>query len=103
MSQPAGLAVPGSAERRLGGTARLLLGFISGALFALVPMYYFYMGREAALRGAAGLHDQPLVSSAEPGRSSIEAATARAGSNPFASRLTYELSRPPEERSVAPP
>lgn len=103
MSQPAHVLPRLKPERKLGGTARLLLGFVIGALFVLVPTYSFYMGREAALRGDGGAHDQPHAVATEPRRSSVEPASAGAASTPFASRLTYELSRAPEERSAAAP
>jgi len=87
-----------STQRKLSATNRLLVGFIVGALFALVPMYYFYLGREAALGGANPAHDQVFTAAAEPVRSSGEPArTARNGEKPFASQLTYELSQLPEE------
>jgi septal ring-binding cell division protein DamX len=98
MSQPADVLSGPTPERKLGGTARLLLGFIIGALFVLVPTYSFYMGREAALRGDGGAHDQPLALAVEPRGVTVEPVSASGGSKPFASRLTYELSRAPEER-----
>lgn len=99
MSQPAGLAGRFDAETRLGGTARVLLGFIVGALVALVPMYYYQASREAA-RGA---DEAPLAGSAEPRDAARESPGTRTATKPFASRLTYELSRPPDERPVSPP
>lgn len=96
MSEPVARFPWFSGERKLTGTARLLLGFIIGALFGLLPMYYFYMGREAVLRGAAGTH--PLVVADAAGRAAPEASSSDAGaSKPFASRMTYELSQLPEE------
>ena len=95
MSEPAARFPWFSGERKLTGTARLLLGFIVGALFGLLPIYYFYMGREAVLRSAAGPH--PLVI-ADAGRTVPEPSPTHAGaSKPFASRMTYELSQLPEE------
>lgn len=78
------------------GTSRLLLGFVAGAAVAIAPMYYFYAGREAQLRGAPGFAgDGPVAdtstSPAEPPRNSRSTAV------PFASRLTYELRQLPEE------
>ena len=89
------------ADRKLTGTARLLLGFVIGALFALLPMYYFSMGRDAALRGPNVARDQSLAS-ADPSRVA-ETTGGRSGSKPFASRMTYELSQLPEDRPAAPP
>lgn len=102
MSQPADVLSGLNPERKLGGTARLLFGFVIGALVVLVPMYSFYMGRQAGLRGAAA-QDEPLAPSQEPRRSSLEPVSTGADSKLFASRLTYELSRAPEERSAAGP
>ena len=98
MNQPADVLPRLMPQRKLGGTARLLLGCIIGALFVLVPMYSFYMGREAALRGDGGAHDQPPALAVEPRGATVEPVGAGGGSKPFASRLTYELSRAPEER-----
>jgi septal ring-binding cell division protein DamX len=87
-----------STERKLYGTNRLLIGFIVGAVFALIPTYYFYMGREAALRGVNPVHDQVFTTSSEPAPTAVDPARAARGSEkPFASRLTYELSQLPEE------
>lgn len=86
-----------SSERKLTGTTRLILGFIVGALFALLPMYYFYMGRDAALGGSAPSQPQPLETVAAPSRRAAESSIAPTGSKPFASRMTYELSQLPEE------
>jgi len=87
-----------STERKLYGTNRLLIGFIFGAVFALIPTYYFYTGREAALRGVNPAHDQVFTTKSEPARTAVEPArTARGKEQTFASRLTYELSQLPEE------
>ena len=50
MSQPFSPLPWFSFERKLSGAARVCLGFVTGALFALLPIYYFYMGRDAGLR-----------------------------------------------------
>ena len=101
MSDTSGTVFWPAGERRFSGITRILLGFVIGALFALVPMYYFYMGREAALRAAAVPHaDNP---SAGEQRMSIAPAIASSASKPFASRLTYELSQLPDERPLPPP
>jgi septal ring-binding cell division protein DamX len=82
-----------SNEHRLSGTTRLFTGFVIGALFALGPMYYLFMGREASLpEGHAG--SETVVASPGPLRDSR---SADVGNVPFASRMTYELSRVPEE------
>src|SRR5688572_10381937 len=102
MSQQAGLIPWFSADRKLGGATRLLLGFIIGALFALLPMYYFYMGREAALRNTyAQAQPMTLADTARPG--GAEPIAGEAAGKPFASRMTYELSQLPEEPPAAPP
>jgi septal ring-binding cell division protein DamX len=76
----------------------LLIGFIVGAVFALIPTYYFYSGREAALLGANPVHDQAFTTASELSRTAVEPVrTARRSEKPFASRLTYELSQLPEE------
>lgn len=82
-----------SNERKLSGTTRLFTGFVIGALFALAPMYYFYIGREAALREG---HAAPEARFAAP-RLRVESEAADGSAPPFASRMTYELSRLPEE------
>ena len=89
-------------EPRLSGAIRLFIGFITGALFALLPMYYFYMGRDVALRDVpAGV---PVASSpTEPPPTVDKAGTVAPR---FAARMTYELSQLPQELSVpvkAPP
>lgn len=101
MSQTAGVFPWLGGDGRLTGTARLLLGFVVGALFALLPMY-FYMGREAALRGSNS-SDQPLAATSDQRRVGAETASTRSGSKPFASRMTYELSQLPDDRPAAPP
>lgn len=97
MSVSAGLPGRLGPQTRLGGAARLFLGFVFGALFAMVPMY-FYMGREAGSLGN-GAADEPLASQARPTGIFVESVQARADAKakPFASRLTYELSRAPAE------
>jgi len=78
------------------GISRLLLGFVAGAVFAIAPMYYFYMGREAALRGAAGLAGDAPVAAASPPAADFTR-DPRTPAVAFASRLTYELRQLPEE------
>ena len=80
-------------EPRLSGAIRLFIGFITGALFALLPMYYFYMGRDVALR------DVPVAAPVENSSTGQPAATDKPGSvTPrFAARMTYELSQLPQE------
>jgi sporulation related protein len=80
-------------EPRLSGAIRLFIGFITGALFALLPMYYFYMGRDAALRDVPAAVPVANSSTGQP------AATDKPGSvTPrFAARMTYELSQLPQE------
>lgn len=102
MSQPAGAFSWLGPDRQLTGTTRLLLGFVTGVLFALLPMYYFYMGREAALRGTDVSRDQPLAATSDQGRAAAETSGTRSGSKPFASRMTYELRQLPEDRPAAP-
>lgn len=88
-------------EPRLSGAIRLFIGFITGALFALLPMYYFYMGRDVALRDVpAGV---PVASSPAEQPPTVDKAgtvTPR-----FAARITYELSQLPQELTapVKPP
>ncbi|HYC49020.1 MAG TPA: SPOR domain-containing protein [Burkholderiales bacterium] len=86
-------------ERRFSGITRVLAGFVVGALFALLPMYYFYMGREAGLKTGGPL-DAPVGTQQ---RLPVEPALATGDAKPFASRLTYELSQLPQERPAAPP
>lgn len=83
-----------SNERKLSGTTRLFTGFVIGALFALAPMYYFYMGHKAALNEG---HAAPETRLASPEPAVEGHPAAAAGTPPFASRMTYELSRLPEE------
>jgi hypothetical protein len=96
----AGLAGRLDTETRRGGLARLLLGFIIGALFSAVPMYYFHGGRDALQPRA----DEALAMQPQPDPGSVEPVNTRfnAKAKPFASRLTYELSHAPAEPPVAP-
>jgi septal ring-binding cell division protein DamX len=92
---------PAPAESRISGNVRLVLGFVAGALFALTPMYYYSKGREAALRDATAAQGETPVAVVEPLRPADE--PPRGGRNAgkaFASRMTYELSRLPEEPVV---
>lgn len=81
-------------ERKLSGTIRLFTAFVIGALFVLAPAHYFYMGREPALNESQVATDT-RVGVAQPPAPSHSAADR--GTPPFASRMTYELSRLPEE------
>ena len=85
-----------SNEHKLSGTARLFAAFVIGAVFALAAMYYFFMGRQASLREGHAAPERALAAPA-PLRDSP---AAGADSVPFASRMTYELSRLPEEPLV---
>ena len=87
-------APPPPAAPRFSGYARLALGFVAGALFALTPMYYYFKGKEAALREAVATAPESVgaaVVTSEPPRG------AQTAGKLFASRMTYELSRLPEE------
>jgi hypothetical protein len=97
MTDMTGIASLPPGERRLAGITRILLGFVIGALFALLPMYYFYMGREAALRGTPAAHSET------PAGAPVQPAMANGAGKPFASRLTYELSQLPDDRSPVAP
>lgn len=97
MSQPAGYFPPYSTERPPSGATRAILGFIVGALFALVPMYYLYVSRDAVLSGGVASQQKSLASAEAPSRRGAEASTPDGASKPFASRMTYELSQVPEE------
>jgi hypothetical protein len=101
MSQPANAHPWWSGEHHLAGTTRVLLGFVIGVIFALLPMYYFfsYMGWETVLRG--GFPDSASALPVDDARVGGEP-TASNGSKPFASRMTYELSQLPQERAPPP-
>jgi hypothetical protein len=88
-------------EPRLSGTTRVFLGFLTGALFALLPMHYFYTGRDRALQpedGAEGTH--AVAAQSVQGTRSTTADTGQLAAR-FAARMTYELSQLPDEASVA--
>ena len=85
-----------SFEGKLSGTARVVLGFVAGALFALLPVYYYYMGRDAALRTLPGAARE-AGGAREPQRSSSPAGDEPGAPNRFAARMTYELTHLPEE------
>lgn len=89
-----------SSERRLSGGGRVFLGFVAGALFALLPVYYFYMGRDVALRGTPGSQAGPATGAESP--RNRESNASGDSFNRFASRMTYELSRLPKEPPYAP-
>jgi len=93
MTDMTGIASWPPGERRLSGISRILLGFVIGALFALLPMYYYYMGREAALR------ETPAARADIPATVQSAVTSGKA----FASRLTYELSQLPDERTPVAP
>ena len=101
MSEPASAHPWWSGEHRLAGTTRVLLGFVIGVVFALLPMYYFfsYMGWETVLRG--GLPDAASALPVDGARVG-GGPPASSGSKPFASRMTYELSQLPQERAPPP-
>ena len=83
-------------ERRLSGATLVVLAFVMGTLFALLPMYYVYTSRDSATRAdftAESSIALPAPDSAAAGASSPSR---------FAARMTYELSHTPTERPVAP-
>ena len=82
-------------EPRLSGAVRLFIGFITGALFALLPMYYFYMGRDVALRDVPAPVPVAASSIEQPGAVDKPGT----GTPRFAARMTYELSQLPQELS----
>jgi septal ring-binding cell division protein DamX len=84
-------------ERKLSGTTRIFLAFATGTLFALLPMYYFYMGRAAAPTPSAAV--MAPGADAEPQSSAPLSAQNAAR---FAARMTYELSQTPAEPAPAP-
>lgn len=85
-----------SKEHKLSVTARLFAAFVIGAVFALAAMYYFFMGRQASLRERYAA-PEPTVAAPAPLPDRLGGG---ADSAPFASRMTYELSRLPEEPLV---
>jgi len=92
------------ANGRFSGAARVVFGFVIGAVFTLVPVYYYNQGKEAALRDSLNAYPPSeqtftptLVDAGQPS----PARGAAKGQKPFASRLTYELSRLPEEPIAA--
>ena len=78
---------PPAARRRVSGTAKVLLGFVTGALVMVVAFRYVPGVRDATLMGPSGTPSQSP--SAESARGS--------GSAVIASRLSYELSRVPDD------
>jgi septal ring-binding cell division protein DamX len=93
--------VPGTPpERKFSGAARVLFGFVLGALFTLAPMYYIFMVREPGLRPNSS-SDQTITAGVESARSDSPP-EPRSASQAFASRLTYELSQLPQESIAAP-
>jgi septal ring-binding cell division protein DamX len=90
-----------SPERKLSGTTRVFLAFATGTLFALLPMYYFYMDRTAPLTASAG---SPALPAAADSQSGPGAAVSTQSAERFAARMTYELSQaPPEPAKINPP
>jgi septal ring-binding cell division protein DamX len=87
---------PLAAGRKFSGIARVVLAFIMGTLFALLPIYYFYTGRD--LRTTAASPAEPL----NPAPETPRAAGATAPAARFAGRMTYELSHTPAEPVPAP-
>jgi septal ring-binding cell division protein DamX len=87
-------------EHKFSGAARVLFGFVLGALFTLASMYYFYMDRQLVPRPNFS-SDQTITAGVESARSDMPPA-ARSGSQAFASRLTYELSQLPQESIAVP-
>ena len=88
------------AERKLSGPTLIVLAFVMGTLFALLPMYYLY-----STRGSSGSAAGMLASAPEASVSSD--APLREPSSPsapvrFAARMTYELSHTPVEPPPAP-
>jgi hypothetical protein len=81
------------------GLIRLLIGFVAGALFVSVPVYYYFAGRDAGMKLSGVTAD----SAAEPMREASAPTASSAKPNRFASRLTYELAQIPPEPPRAPP
>ncbi len=91
-----------SPERKLSGTTRVLLAFVAGTLFALLPVYYLYTGSDASRRAAPSSHTADAPAASEAADAAI--AQGRVDSNArFAARMTYELSQAPEEPAAATP
>jgi hypothetical protein len=102
VSEPLSADAGFSPERKLSGTTRVLLAFVLGTLFALLPMYYVYTGSDAARRAASASPG----SDADPASNLTPSITAERAAEPasrFAARMTYELSQTPEEPSAAQP
>src|SRR6185436_6552439 len=97
MSRPTGFFPWFSTEGGFAGSTRLIIGFVIGALFTLVPMHYFYKGREAALRSGSGSQPLPLAEVEAPNRGAGQPGDSDSAAKPFASRMTYELSQLPED------
>jgi septal ring-binding cell division protein DamX len=87
-----------STERKLSGTTRVLLAFVTGTLFALLPMYYFYTASDASRREAQSGQAAEAPAAAAVARPEPSAEE----SSRFAARMTYELSQTPEEPTPAP-
>lgn len=99
MSEAAGTSRWWGAGQGPSGATGLIVAFVIGAIFALVPTYY--MGREAGLQSGAA-RDPAFDSPVETPRGS-SGPPSRNASKPFASRMTYELSHLPQERFPPPP
>jgi hypothetical protein len=78
-------------ERKLSGATLAGAAFVTGTLFALLPMYYVYSSHERT--PAAAPSETPEVAVAD----APSAGGAREAPVRFASRMTYELSRTPAE------
>lgn len=89
-----------AAERRLSGASLIVLAFVMGTLFALLPMYYLYTSRGSNSPAAAPLTSTSPASVA----SDAPLREASSGTAPvrFAARMTYELSHTPVEPPPAP-
>ena len=87
MSHEPDFPSPPAARRRVSGTAKVLLGFVVGALVMVVAFRYVPGLRDATLTAAFGTRGEPFSAKSARG----------AGSAQFASRLSYELSRAPDD------
>ncbi|HEX2830353.1 MAG TPA: SPOR domain-containing protein [Burkholderiales bacterium] len=86
-------------ERRLSGPTLLVLAFVMGTLFALLPMYYLYSTRGSST-APAQLPSVPAASISSD--SLLRDTSSDAVPVRFAARMTYELSHAPAEPPPAP-